>query len=235
MPGTLKINARDIKSFPKFKPEGWDWRLDTQIIHGKCFAWIMDDADITNPAAMKERFAGHFAAASAITEPPEYDYGDHDPNGKMRAFALEKWQEIAKGGNMIPVAPDKDGTLDVPEGMYPVFMTVWRKRDGSFGTHWYRADRPDPGNSVAEIGWSHWDGEGSPSKYHVMTKIIDPAVDCTGRRTKPVGYFLVPAKPDCNSFKACGKIQNPGSTVPETSTGHRSPTSTPPAPAMTGP
>ncbi len=197
---TLTVNVADFEDLPEFKAEGWNAHLDARMRHGKCFAYALDDQSmailpgkgnerITENTSMIESLMG---SNIALTAPPGLPY-----EGNLANYATKQWQNMVKRDGMIPVEPDENGVLNVPEGASLLFLAVQQKldpltRDMKPSRHWYRADRPHEGSD--QVTFSHWDGDSTPKRYTGMDNITNPWKQCAFDKYQPVGYFLVASK-----------------------------------------
>lgn len=196
----LTVKAEDIQDLPAFNAAGWNDFTDAAMLHGKCFAYALDNQDMAViPGKGNDRIRANtnmieslMGQDIALQEPPELPYDGH-----LESYARKQWQNVVERDGMIPVAPDENGVLNVPKGASLVMLAVQQRRDPvskdiKASRHWYRADQPREGTE--DVTWSHWDGESAPKRYAGADSIRDPWEQCAFDKYRPVGYFLVASK-----------------------------------------
>ena len=200
MANTLTITVEDIEDLPEFNASGWNDHTDARMFHGKCFAYALDNTEMAViPGKGNERIRENTSMIEhlmgegiTLHEPPELPYEEN-----LKGYAVKQWQNMVERDGMLPVAPDKNGVLNVPKGSTLVFLTATQTYDAfsrsmKLSRHWYRADRPQEGTD--QVTWSHWEGGSHPISNHGSGKLTDPWNQCAGPKSHPVGYFLVASK-----------------------------------------
>ncbi len=199
---TLKIDAADTSVFPKYDATGWT-AMEALMMSSPCFAWLMRDQDFGNaiPGKGLERIIEKVSSVydidhdHRIFEPPAHL--DEMKDQELAEYARHNFYNMIDRDEMVAVEPDENGRLFVPEGTRPVLLTVFRTKAANpampqFGRHWYGADQPK--EEGAEVPWSHWTGDGVPTRFSGAGNITNPWTQCAFEKARyvPVSYFLMP-------------------------------------------
>lgn len=195
------VKAEDVSGFPKFEVEGWG-ELEAARMSAPCFAWIMRDKSLGVVTPGRGRILDR-TEQIADTEHPNriYEAPVHLEgflDSEMAQYARHNFANMIDRDRMVAVEPDENNQLHVPEGMRPVLLTVWKKtafgpngRQAEYHRHWFTADQPN--SEDGPVTWSHWTGEGKPTRNAGMSQITDPWNQCAFDKYAPVSYFLMPA------------------------------------------